>query len=148
MRISPVQLLLQLDIEGAGTEAAPVHRTENLDVAYRVERDTFRDPVLHDRQQLPNTLFLVRRVDDVEIAYLDRREIGHQAMVDAVCIDNDPAFGSLPEDLGQAHDRQRSRRDDVAENLPRAHPRQLIDIANEQQCRALRQSPKKRHIHH
>jgi len=31
-------------------------------------------------------------------------------------------------DLGQAHDRYRSRRDDIAENLPRAYRRQLIDV--------------------
>ena len=67
-------------------------------------------------------------------------------------IDDDTALGGLPEDLGQAHDRHRSRRDDVAENLPRAYRRQLINIADEQQRRALRQCPKDRphqqHIHH
>ena len=67
-------------------------------------------------------------------------------------IDNDPALGGLPKDLGQAHDRHRSRCDDVAENLPRTHRRQLIDIADEQQRRAIRQSPKdrphQRHINH
>jgi hypothetical protein len=44
-------------------------------------------------------------------------EVGHQAVVDPVRIDDDPALGRLPEDLGQAHDRHRSRRDDIAENL-------------------------------
>ena len=73
-------------------------------------------------------------------------------MVDPVRIDDDTALGGLSEDLGQAHDRHRSRRDDVTQNLPRAHRRQLIDIADEQQRRVLRQSPKdrphQRHVDH
>jgi hypothetical protein len=51
-------------------------------------------------------------------------------VVDPVRIDDNPALGSLTEDLGQAHDRHRSRRDDVAENLPRADRRQLIGDSN------------------
>jgi hypothetical protein len=88
---------------------------------------------LHDHQQLTNTLFRVRSVDEIEISAFGRGEIGHQAVVDPVCIDDDPALGRLPEDLGQAYDRYRSGRDDVAENLSRAYRRQLIDIADEQQ---------------
>ena len=103
-------------------------------------------------RSFPHPLFRVRRINEIEVSAFGRGEIGHQAVVDPVRIDDDPALGSLPKDLGQAHDRHRSRRDDVAENLPRAHRRQLIDIADEQQCRALRQSPKdrphQRHIHH
>ena len=59
-------------------------------------------------------------------------------------IDDDPALGSLPEDLGQAHHRHGSRLDDVGQHLPRPNRWQLIDIADEQQRRALRQSPKDR----
>ena len=48
-------------------------------------------------------------------------------------------------------DRHGPRCDDVGQNLPGAHRRQLIDIADEQQYRTLRQSPKdgphQRHIH-
>src|SRR4029077_1028979 len=82
-----VQRVLQLDIERASTQAAAVHRAEHLDVAYRVKPKTFRDPVLYDHQQLPNTLFRIRRVDEVEVAHLDRGEIGHQTLVDPVRID-------------------------------------------------------------
>jgi hypothetical protein len=135
---------LKLDIDGASTKAATVHRAEHLDIAYRVQSETFGDPILHDRQQLSNTLFRIRGIDEIEVAHLDRGEIGHQAVVDPVRIDDDPALGRLPEDLGQAHDRHRSRRDDVAENLPRAYRRQLIDITDEQQRRAIRQSTKDR----
>jgi hypothetical protein len=41
----------------------------------------------------------------VEVAAFNRGEIGHQALVDAMCIDDNPALGSLSEDLGQAEDR-------------------------------------------
>ena len=50
-------------------------------------------------------LFRIRCVDEIEIASFDRRQIGHQAVVDPVRINDDPALGGLPEDLGQAHDR-------------------------------------------
>jgi hypothetical protein len=73
-------------------------------------------------------------------------------VVDPVRIDDDPALGGLSKDLSQTHDRHRGGRDDIAENLPRAYPRQLIDIPDEQQRRALRQSPKdrphQRHVDH
>jgi len=36
------------------------------------------------------------------------------------------------------------RSDDVGQNLPGTHRRQLIGIADQQQCRALRQIPKDR----
>jgi hypothetical protein len=106
----------------------------------------------HDRQQLSDSFLRLCRIDEVEVSAFGRSEIGHQTLVDPVRIDDDPALGGLSKDLGQAHDRHRSRRDDVAENLPRAYRRQLIDIADEQQRRVIRQSPKdrpdQRHIHH
>jgi hypothetical protein len=83
---------------------------EDLDVADRVERETFGDPVPHDRQQLSHPLFCVRGVDEVEVAAFGKGEIGHQAVINPMRIDDDAALGSLPEDLGQAHDRHRSRR--------------------------------------
>jgi hypothetical protein len=41
----------------------------------------------------------IRRSYEIEIAAFGRGEIEHQAVVDPVRIDNDPALGSLPEDL-------------------------------------------------
>jgi hypothetical protein len=61
-----VQRLLELDIERAGAEAAAVHRTEDLDVTYRIQAEALGDPVLHDRQQLSNTLF--RRLTPINVA--------------------------------------------------------------------------------
>ena len=143
---------MQLDIERTSTEAAAVHRAEHLDVAYGVKPEALGDAFPHNRQDLTHPLFRVRRIDEIEVSTFGKDEIGHQTLVDPVRIDDDPALGSLPEDLAQAHDRHRGRRDDIAENLPRAYRRQLIDITDEQQCRALRQSPKdrshQRHINH
>src|ERR1700730_12470593 len=96
---------LQLDIEGAGTEATPVHRAEHLDVAYGIEPEALRDAFPHDRQQLSHPLVRVGRIDEEEVTAFDRREIGHQALIDAMGIDDDPALSGLSEDLGQAHNR-------------------------------------------
>jgi hypothetical protein len=82
--------------------------------------------------QSTHPLFRVRRIDEIEVSTFGTGEIGHQALVDPVRIDDDPALGGLPEDLGQAHDRHRGGRNDVAENLPRPYRRQLIDIARQQ----------------
>jgi len=87
--------------------------------------------LLHDRQQLPHPRFRVCCVDKVEVATFGRGEIRHQAVVDPMRIDDDPALGGLPEDLGQADNRHSGRRYDIAQNLPWAHRRQLIDIADE-----------------
>src|ERR1700730_15513276 len=121
MRISPggFERVLQLHIERAGAEAATVHRAEHLDVAYRVEPEALRDPLLHDRHELAHPLLGVDRIDEVEVASLDRGEIGHQALVDAVRVGDDAALGSLAEDLSQAHDRHGTGSDDVGKNLPR-----------------------------
>jgi hypothetical protein len=51
-----VQRVLQLDVERASAEAAPVHRAEHLDVAYRVKPEALWDPLLHDRQELAHPL--------------------------------------------------------------------------------------------
>src|SRR6266849_6102250 len=111
MRTSPrrVQRVLQLDIERAGAETAAVHRAKHLNVAYRVEAEALRDPLPHNRHQLPNALLGVDRIDEIEVAALDRSEVGHLTLVDPVRIGNDPALGGLAEDLRQTHDRHRTR---------------------------------------
>ena len=106
----------------------------------------------NDRQQLSDTVFRLRRIDEIEIARLGSGEIGHLPLVDAVRVGDDPALGGLAEDLGQPHDRHGSRCDDVGQNLPRPDRWQLIDIADQQQRRPLRQGtqdrPHQRHVDH
>src|SRR5215471_3613696 len=58
-----------------------------------------------DRAELSNALFRVRGVDEIEVAAFDRGEVGHKALIDAMRVNNDPAFGGLAEDLGQADHR-------------------------------------------
>jgi hypothetical protein len=53
--------------------------------------------------------FRVRRVDEIEIAAFGS-QIGHQAVVDPMRIDNDPAIGGPPQDFGEAQDRHDARR--------------------------------------
>jgi hypothetical protein len=134
---------------GGNRYVRPTATAPHLD---STQPEAFRDPFPHNCQYLPHPLFRVRRIDEIEIAAFDRGEIGHQTSVDPVRIHNDPALGSLSEDLGQAHDRHRSGRDDVAENLPRAYRRQLIDIADEKQRCVLGQgaeeSSHERHVDH
>jgi hypothetical protein len=57
--------------------------------AYRVEPEPLWDALLDDHQQLSHPLFRVRRVDEVEVAAFSRGEIGHQAVVYPVRIDDD-----------------------------------------------------------
>ena len=64
-------------------------------------------PLLHNCQQFSNAFLRVRRVDEIEIAALDRSELRHLALVDTVRVDNDAALRGLAEDLGQAHDGHR-----------------------------------------
>src|SRR5215831_3792158 len=126
-RISPGGFNAVCSVEGAGTEAAPIHRAQHLDVAYGIEPEALRDALPHDSQQLSDAFFSVRRVDKIEVAAVSRRKLWHKALVDAMGIDDDPALGSPAEDLGQAHDRRGARRDDVGQHLPGPDRRQLID---------------------
>jgi ABC-type transport system substrate-binding protein len=84
-----VQCVLQLYIERASTEAAAVHRAEHLNVADRVQPEAFGDAFPHYRQELPHAFFRVRRIDEVEVFAFSMGEVGHQAVVDPVRIDDD-----------------------------------------------------------
>jgi hypothetical protein len=153
-RISPggVQRRLQLDIEGAGTKATPVHRAQHLDVAYGSEPEALRDALPHDRQQLSDAFFRVGRIDKEEVTALGRRKLWHIVLIDTMGIDDDPALSGLAEDLGQAHDWHGTRCDDVGERLSWLDRRQLINVTDEQQLGLVRQgvqqSPHQRHVDH
>ena len=89
-------MCLQLEIERACPEAAAVHRAEHLNVADRVDRAALRDP-LHDRQECSHPLFGVNRIDKIEVAAFDRRQIRHQTSVDPMGIGDDLARGVVDE---------------------------------------------------
>jgi hypothetical protein len=95
-----VQYVLELDIKGARTKPAAVHRAEHLDIAYWVEPEALRNALADDRQQLSDAVFRVGRVDEIEVAAFGRGELGHQAVVDPMRIDDDLALSGLTEDFG------------------------------------------------
>jgi hypothetical protein len=64
--------------------------------------------------------------------------IGIDTLVDAVRVHDDSACGGLPEHLGQAHHRDGSAGDHVSQDLAGADRRQLIDIADDEQGRLVR----------
>ena len=71
---------------------------------------------------------------EIEVAVALRLgEVGDGVPVDAVGGGHDSASRRLAEHLGQAHHRHGARGDDVAQNLPRPHRGQLVDIAHNQQ---------------
>jgi hypothetical protein len=51
-----------------------------------------------------------------------------------VGVDNDPARSGLPKHFGQTSDWYAAGADDVGQDLPRSNGRQLIHIADEEQC--------------
>jgi 2-methylcitrate dehydratase len=74
------------------------------------------------------------RLDEIEVAFgLGFAEIRNDTLVDPVRVYDDPAFGGLPEDLGQAHHRDGSARDHISQDLAGADRRQLIGITNNEQ---------------
>ncbi len=65
---------------------------------------------------------------------------------------DDAALGRLAEHLDEPHHRHRARIDDVGQHLARADRGQLIDIADQDQRRAVGQRPQhrahQRHVDH
>jgi hypothetical protein len=107
-----------------------------MDITNRIKPEARRDTLAHDRQYFPR--FRVLRVDKVEFAAFGADVIGHLALADAMRGGDDPALGSLTEDLAQTHDRYGNRRDDVGQHLPLSDRWRLISIANQLQCRSFR----------
>ena len=68
--VSPqgVQGRLKLDIKGAGTDTAPVHRTENLNVPNGAQTKPVEDPVLDHGQNLSEGLIGAFSRNIIEIA--------------------------------------------------------------------------------
>jgi len=72
--------------------------------------------------------------DKIEVALgFGLSKIGHDTLIDAVCIHDDLASGRLAKNLGQSHNGDGSARDDIGQYLARTNRWQLIDVANHQQ---------------
>ncbi len=63
----------------------------------------------------------------------------HLAGVDPVSVNDDAARRGLAKHLRQAHDRHGAGIDDVGENLARTYGGELVDVADEQERRPVRQ---------
>src|SRR5208283_398344 len=113
-----IESCLQLDVERASADATAVHRAENLDVADRIEAKPLGDARLHQFDDPRNCGFGIVGLHEVEVAVaLGLGEIWNGALVDTVGAGDDPALRRLSKYLGQAHDGNRARRDDVGQDL-------------------------------
>ena len=70
-------------------------------------------------------------------------QVRHFAPVDSVGIHYDQALLGLPEDLRQAHGRQRAAAQHIAEGAPRSHRRQLVRVSHQNQALSLGDGPQK-----
>src|SRR5262249_42019717 len=93
-----IECFLQLDVQGASTQATAVHRTQHLHIADCVEPEGFRNTIAYDGDDLCDTVLGRFGVDEIEIG--QRSVVGqfrHLPAIDPVSIDNHPAAGRLPE---------------------------------------------------
>src|SRR5262245_32307704 len=98
-----VQRRLQFDIERARADAAPVHRTKNLDIADGSEAEAFWNPSFHELDDARHGGFGVIRLYEIEVTIgTGGDEIRDGALVDAMGANDDPALRGLPKHLGQA----------------------------------------------
>jgi hypothetical protein len=74
----------------------------------------------------------------MEVADRILRPFRHQAPVDAMRVDDDPALGRLPEHFRQPHHRHGARGDDIGEHLAGTDGRQLVHVADKDQRRMVR----------
>src|SRR5271155_1402162 len=133
-----IQRRLQFNVERSRANTAAVHWAEHLDVADGVQAEALRNTSLHQLHDAQNSGLRILSGYIVEVTATDRRaKIGHDALIDAMGIDDDPARGGLPEDLRQAHHRDGTRSDDVGQDLPGSDRGQLIDVSNYQQRRVI-----------
>ena len=144
---------LELDVERAGARAAPVHRAQHLDVAHRIEAETFGNAGLHQLDDPRNRRLRLLGRHEIEVALpFGPGEVGDGAPVDAVGGRDDPAPCRLAEHLGQADHRHGARSDHIGQHLARPDRRQLVDVAHDQQCNFVgdrrQQGPHEKDIDH
>jgi hypothetical protein len=87
-------------MEGLWNERFPSQIPERLVMAERLESDTFNLEG-HDLVAVE----VIRCVDEIEVATFNSGKVWHLTLIDAMGIDDNPAFGGLAEDFGQAHNR-------------------------------------------
>ena len=80
-----IQCRLQFDVERARTDPAPVHRTQNLDIADGIEAEAARDAGFYQLDNAGNCRFRIICLDKIEVTLaLWPTQIGKDALIDAV----------------------------------------------------------------
>jgi len=114
---------------------------------------SLRNPVLHQLHQRCHNLLRIVPLDEVEVGTrAGSAHVRHLPSLNAVRVGDDVAVRSLPEYFGEPHNWYDAAFDQVMEHRARSHRRKLIHVPDQNQPRAVGQSPHQRvhqrHIHH
>ena len=99
-----------------------------------------RKPVLHQIHDLRRRDLRILLPDEEEIRVSAVAQIGHESLIDPVCVGNDPAGLSLPEDLCQPYNRERTAFDQIPQHISGTNRWQLIHIPDQNQGHGIRYS--------
>jgi hypothetical protein len=84
----------EFDVEGARSDAAPVHRAEHPDIADRIETEAALNASFQKLDDASNRGFRIDCLDKIEVAFGFRHaQVGYDSLVDAVRIHDDLALG-------------------------------------------------------
>src|SRR5215469_14449712 len=101
-----IERCLQFDVQRPRTNTTPIHRTQHLDVADGIEAKSLRNAGLRQFDDAADGNWGIVRLHEVEVAIgSGSAEIRHQALVDAMGADDDPAPCSLPEHFAEPYHR-------------------------------------------
>ena len=96
-----------------------------------METELFGNAFFHQRHDFLRRLFRILSFDKIEVCFRLRAadQFGHQAVINAVGVDNDPTLAPLSKDLGQPDRRDEARGNDVCQYLSRSYRGKLIHVA-------------------
>ncbi len=153
--VGRIEAVLEIPVERGGAKRAAVHRGEHLDVLDRIEAEAVRDTVADKIDDGAGGVIGGGALEEIEVGLLPGRRgggFGQAPGIDGVGGGDDPALGGLAEDLGQAHDGHGTRLDDIGQDRTRSDGGELIDVADDEEVRLLRQRLEEgvheRHVDH
>ena len=101
---NPGTPMVQKSDQTACSDAASVHRAENLDIADWIETEAARDPGFDQLDDARNRGLGIVSLDKIEVVLGFRSaKIGNDTLIDEVGIHDDLTLGRLPEYFGEAH---------------------------------------------
>src|ERR1035438_2654449 len=129
-----IQFRLQARVQFTDAKGAPIHWREHLDVADGIELEFVWNAALEQIEEHGRNSLGLLPLYEIEILVgVPGWQFWQEPLVDPMRIGDDPAAGSLPEHLRQPCYRHDAAFDQVAQHQPRAHRRQLVNIAYQQQ---------------